>query len=136
MPNQGSVFISYSRRDKAFAESLHAAFERAGRNAWLDTEDIRPTARWSNEIARAIDGADAIIFVLSPDFAASTECAKEIEHASKQNKRLIPVVARAMEPRAVTAALAELQWISFVDEARFQTMFELLRRQSIQTSPG
>src|SRR5262249_8612895 len=128
---KASVFISYSRRDEEFAKTLLVAFERDGRKAWRDKEDIRPTARWSNEIASAMDGSDGIIFGLSPDFGSSSECAKEIEHAAKQKKRLIPIVARPVEPRALPAALAELQWISFVN-ASFETVFETLS-QAIDT---
>ena len=31
-----SVFISYSRRDKAFAQSLHSALIAAGHDVWID----------------------------------------------------------------------------------------------------
>src|SRR5688500_9334085 len=125
MADKASVFISYSRRDERFAAELLAAFECEGRNAWLDKEDIHPTGKWASEIAAAIDSSDVIVCVLSPDFAGSDECAKEIKRAADQNKRLVPVVARAVEPRTVPATLAELQWISFSD-ARFETAFATL----------
>ena len=97
LPNRASIFISYSRRDADFVRLLHAAFEGAGRKAWLDQDDIRPVAKWASEIAVAIDHSDVIVFVLSPDFVASEECTKEIRHAAAQNKRLIPVKARAID---------------------------------------
>jgi hypothetical protein len=54
------VFISYSRRDKEFVRSLQAALEKEGREAWVDWEDIPPTADWMAEIHAAIEGADTI----------------------------------------------------------------------------
>jgi hypothetical protein len=34
------VFVSYSRRDYAFVRQLVDAVSRAGKEVWLDTEDI------------------------------------------------------------------------------------------------
>ena len=121
-----SIFISYSRRDSEFAQRLHAAFVDAGRTAWLDNEDIRPIAKWSREIGNAIDESDAVVFILSPHFNASEECAKEVRHAAAQNKRLIPVKAAAIEPATVQPSLAELQWVSFCDGAPFDDAFRIL----------
>ncbi|HLO32031.1 MAG TPA: toll/interleukin-1 receptor domain-containing protein [Anaerolineales bacterium] len=36
----GSVFISYSRKDKAFVQELNDALDTAGVNAWVDWEEI------------------------------------------------------------------------------------------------
>ncbi len=38
------VFISYSRKDKGFAARLHQALTGRQREAWVDLEDIPPTA--------------------------------------------------------------------------------------------
>ena len=76
------VFISYSRRDEEFAATLSEAFQRAGREAWRDKDDIRPVAKWAKEISTGIDSSDVIVFLLSPDFVASAECVKEIKHAA------------------------------------------------------
>ena len=125
-PAAASIFISYSRKDADFAQRLHAAFVAAGRHAWLDNEDIRPVAKWSSEIASAIDQSDATVFILSPHFNASEECAKEVRHAAAQNKRLIPVKAAPIDPATVNPALAELQWVSFADGAPFEDAFRVL----------
>jgi WD40 repeat protein len=123
-----SIFISYSRKDSEFAFRLHAAFEEAGRKAWLDKDDIRPMARWASEIASAIDQSDAVVFILTPHFIASEECAREVRHAAAQNKRLIPITAVTVQPQTVPPALAELQWVSFCDGASFADSFQVLTR--------
>jgi WD40 repeat protein len=124
-PDRGraSVFISYSRRDSDFVHTLREAFATAGRPAWLDTADIRPVSDWSVEIAEAIDGSDAVVCVVSPDFVHSAQCAKELAHADEQKKRLIPVVARPVDPATLPPALAKLQWITFCDNASFDAAF-------------
>ena len=90
------VFISYSRKDKEFAETLHTALEKSGKDAWIDWQDIPLTSEWWKEIETGIEGADTFIFVISPDSVASKVCGEEIDHAVKHNKRLFPVVRRDM----------------------------------------
>ena len=65
------VFISYSRKDKDFATRLHKALQDRNREAWVDLEDIPPTAEWREKIRAGIKGARAFVFVLSPDSMAS-----------------------------------------------------------------
>ena len=36
------VFISYARKDKEFVRRLHAALIEAGRDSWVNWEDIPP----------------------------------------------------------------------------------------------
>jgi hypothetical protein len=53
------LFISYSRADGAFVRERCEALTRRGINAWVDWEDIPPSAQWMAEICRGIDAADA-----------------------------------------------------------------------------
>jgi WD40 repeat protein len=110
------VFISYSRTDKEFASWLHDSLAGRGKDVWIDVEDIPPTATWLDEIFAAMEGADAVILVLSPDAAASEVCKKEIDHALTLHKRLIPVVCRVVPPAAVDERIRALQWIDFTGE--------------------
>ena len=77
------LFISYSRKDREFVRALHDALRNAGREAWVDWEDIPLTADWMQEIHGAIEAADSFLFVISPDSVVSEVCAREIEHAAK-----------------------------------------------------
>ena len=51
MPN---MFISYSRKDKEFAEKLVKALEAEGRDIWIDYEDIPFASEWWDEICSGI----------------------------------------------------------------------------------
>ena len=62
-------------------------------------------------IYRAIEGADTFIFVLTPDSVVSEVCRREIEHAATHNKRMVPIVARDVDAKAVPEPLAKLNWI-------------------------
>ena len=44
------VFISYSRKDIAFARLLHEALVENGLETWIDWQDIPPSADWLAEV--------------------------------------------------------------------------------------
>lgn len=121
-----SIFVSYSRRDGAFVRALHEALAARERQTWVDWEGIAPTADWMNEIRAAIDAAEAVVFVLSPESAASPVCAQELEHALAQNKRLIPILRRMVDPAQVPPALARLNWLYVRDEDDFDAAVRTL----------
>ena len=107
----GSVFLSYSRKDKPQAQRLHAALTARSRDVWIDWQDIPPTAAWWDEICTAIEAADAVLFLISPDSAASKVCGAELAHAQTLNKRLLPLVARDVDPTLLPQAVSALNWI-------------------------
>ena len=69
--------ISYARADEAFVTRLRRELIGNGKEVWLDSEEISPTAGWREEIERAIDSAPTLTFVISPDSLASEHCAYE-----------------------------------------------------------
>ena len=121
-----SIFISYSRRDSDFVRALHEALVARERQTWVDWEGIAPTADWMNEIHAAIDAAEAVVFVLSPESAASPVCAQELEHALAQNKRLIPILRRMVDPAQVPQHLARLNWVYLRDTDDFDAAMRTL----------
>ncbi|GEM_PF-6058928 len=106
-----NIFISYSRKDKAFAGRLTEALQKSELETWIDWEDIPPTADWMDQIHKGIEKADGFLFLLSPDSVASKVCRQEVDHAVKNGKRLIPIVARDVNPNDVHPALAKVNWI-------------------------
>src|SRR5262245_553172 len=106
-----SLFISYSRKDIETARKLTKAFEGQGLDFWIDWEGIPPTVDWWQEIEKGIEEADVFLFLLSPDSVSSKVCRQEIEHAAKNGKRLIPIVARDITADEPPLELAHLNWI-------------------------
>ncbi len=98
------VFISYSHRDRRAAERVAETIRNEGYDAWWDV-DIRPGANWAEETAEALNGSQAIVMLISPDFMKSDWAQKEIDFAltgEKFNRRVIPVLLRPT---------AQLPWI-------------------------
>ncbi|NET37713.1 MAG: TIR domain-containing protein [Cyanothece sp. SIO1E1] len=124
--SDNDVFISYSRQDKTFVESLHQALEKTNHNVWVDWEDIPPTAEWRQEIYRGIEAADNFIFVISPNSIASRVCQEELAHAIQHAKRLIPIVWQEVDNQRVDPALAQLNYIFFRPQDDFDRAYHRL----------
>lgn len=99
------IFLSYSRRDQEFVRELHDSLISEGREVWVDWESIPLTADWFEEIKAGIEGADAFLFIISPDSVRSEVCAAEIEHAINMNKRFVPLLYRELIEAHDKAAL-------------------------------
>ena len=117
----GSVFISYSRRDKSFVQKLNDALDDAGVQAWVDWEGIELASDWMERISSAIQTHDAFIFVISPDSLKSRVCAEELELSLKLNKKLIPVLYR--EPKkdqGMHEKLSATNWVYMRKDDNFE----------------
>lgn len=126
-----SVFISYSRKDKAFVKNMFdsLALLRKETDIWVDWEDIPPSNDWLDEIHKGIEKKDCFIFVLSPDSIKNEVCNWEVDHAVKNGKRMIPVVCRDVDYRDVRRELASLNWIFFrTDGDDFNAAMNLLEK--------
>lgn len=75
------VFISYSRKNKSFAQQLFDRLESSGRDSWVDWEGIPFSANWRRQIRRGIESANTVVFIMSPASLASPVCQLEIAHA-------------------------------------------------------
>jgi WD40 repeat protein len=132
----GRVFISYSRKDKPFVQALNDALDRAGVYAWVDWEGIELASDWMETIKDAIQGADAFLFVISPDSLNSKICAQELEFGISLNKKLIPILYREPDKASTLhEKLSSTNWVYLRQEDNFdETLPRLV--QSINTDLG
>ena len=121
-----TIFISYSRKDGDFVRRLHEALGAQDHQTWVDWEGIAPTAEWMKEITAAIDATSAFAFVMTPSSLASSVCAQELEHATAQKKRLIPILRQDIEGTSSPESLAKLNWIFFRDSDDFDKSVQTL----------
>ena len=109
------VFISYSRKDIEFAGKIVQALADNGLDTWIDWESIPKGEDWWREIQSGIEGADAFLFLISPDSIASKVCNDELNHAGKNGKRILPIIIRNPEMEKVPEVLSKLNWIFLRD---------------------
>ena len=117
---KAKVFISYSRKDIAFADRLEAALKARGFEPLIDRTEIYAFEEWWKRIEALIARADTVVFVLSPDAVASEVALKEVAFAASLNKRFAPIVCRRVDDKPVPEALAKLNFIFFDDAAQFE----------------
>ncbi|MBX3085624.1 MAG: TIR domain-containing protein [Anaerolineae bacterium] len=139
------VFISYSRRDSEFVQRLNNAFVNSGRVVWIDWQSIPRGEDWWGEIQQGIEGAEGFICVITEHWLTSEICQREIEHARKHNKRILPVIRQPIEDEVETRVkgtwmdqpweslardqwtyLRHLNWVRFDDDMRFDAEFSEL----------
>jgi formylglycine-generating enzyme required for sulfatase activity len=133
---KAKIFISYSRKDVAFADRLDAALKARGFEPLIDRQDpialqdwskgIAPFEDWWKRIETLITKADTIVFVLSPDAVTSKVALDEIKYAASLNKRFAPVVCRQVEDSSVPDELRRLNFVFFEDATRFDASADRL----------
>ena len=85
------VFISYNHADKDFAENLAVHLVQAKQNVWIDKWELNAGDSLIAKIEEALEGADAILVILSKDSVKSEWCKKELRSG----------LVRELEQRAV-----------------------------------
>ncbi|NWF70722.1 MAG: TIR domain-containing protein [Chloroflexi bacterium] len=116
------IFISYSRRNKPFAERLARDLSDAGLDVWIDFRQIEGGERWRDEIFKGLEKSEAVVYCISPDAIKSEWCRREVATARGQNKVVYPiVVVNALE---MLEQFPETEWISEIQFITFENRYE------------
>ncbi|MGF1533726.1 MAG: toll/interleukin-1 receptor domain-containing protein [Bernardetiaceae bacterium] len=121
------VFVSYSRKDGDFARKLNTRLQEAGKTTWFDQESISSGVDFEKEIYKGIDGADNIVFLISPDSIASEYCEREVAYAAQLGKRFITLLCRPTDPQMMPEVLRVINWIDFHSKAFDKVFPELIQ---------
>jgi hypothetical protein len=117
------IFISYSRKDIAFARKLAGDLEKAGYDVWWDLTDLRGGDDWPRVIPAAIETSQYVIVVLSPNSAVSDWVAKEYTQALDLRKKIIPIM---LKPSRVPFALNTINYVNFASGEYIDNLNNLL----------
>lgn len=113
-----NVFISHAEKDHAYAASLRKALVEGGVTVW-EPRSVEPGDNWALEVGKALDKADALVILLSPDAVASERVRRDIEFAISSPRfkdRLIPILVRpTVEAPWILRELP--QWLGTVNPA-------------------
>lgn len=126
------VFVSYSRRNKAFCARLSRDLSDAGLDVWVDFRQIQGGELWQNEIFRGIERSEIVVFCLSPESVASEWCRREVLTARAQGKHIIPVMLKnafdALNNQEDMRWMLDLHILMFEDryEAAFPELLDAL----------
>ena len=96
------IFISYRREGGEFlGKVLYDELSRNGYSVFYDIESMR-SGRFNEQLYEKIEESDDFLLILTPDCLDRCKNSedwvrKEIEHAVKLNKNIIPIVTREFE---------------------------------------
>ena len=108
------VFISYSRKDLAFAREIAKGLSLFGEfQISIDTEAIHEGEAWQARLRALIEAADTVVFILTPHSAESPICQWEVDEAERLSKRILPVQAAPLEGSKPPERLAALHYVRF-----------------------
>ena len=138
------VFISYSRKNSDFVHKLDDALTAAGRDVWVDWQDIARGEDWWRSIEVGIDSSDTVLVVVTEHWLLSEVCQRELEYIRQQNKRVFPIIRQKIEgdialrvkgtwvdqeweqrARDNWKYLRSLNWLFFDDDTTFDVVLRL-----------
>lgn len=125
------VFLSYSRKDSAFADKLLAALSERGLEPYLDKQDIAPGEPWQGRLGSLIAAADSIVLIVSPESIKSPVVTWEVNEAERLNKRILPAVYRQVPDQDVPERLRRLNYIFFTEQESFAAAIDQLVRATL-----
>lgn len=122
------IFISHSSLDNACASAIKSWLESIGFEApFLDSDSetgIAPGAAWERTLYRELEGADAVILILTANWMASKWCFAEFTQARALGKPVFPIIEAPAGDRLVASDIQHLDLL--IDR---QGGLERLRRE-------
>lgn len=91
------VFLSYAQSDREVARELAMHLEEAGHKVWFADDALFPGQNIALEVGKALNKAEAVVVLLSPQALKSDWVRQEIEFAlgaPQFRGRLIPVIVK------------------------------------------
>ena len=103
-------FISYSRQEVSFADSLARELEKRGLTTWVDFRNLVPGSSWQSQLDAGVTQAKAILLIVSPASMSSEPVKDEWHKSLRQGKRIILIIFQGAE---LDDQLAHLEWVDF-----------------------
>ncbi len=103
-----SIFLSYSRREAPFVDSLANALEALNYHVWLDYRSLVPARPWAGQIDDGIVNADVVVLLVSKEALASEYVGLEWQRAIELNKRIVLALFEAVP---LPPDLAAREWV-------------------------
>ncbi|CAF3443246.1 unnamed protein product [Rotaria socialis] len=124
------VMISYAHKDTTFCKKLVTKMqERFQGDIWVDFNKLSPQYEddWE-EIAKAITRCDVILMIVTENYCSSKSCRREVIHADKRNKRMIPIY-QGKDYKAddwFEIRVGSATWVRFGDKKNDEEVMEIL----------
>lgn len=84
------VFVCYAHEDREIVFAQVAWLKSRGFHLWVD-EAIEAGSRWSDDLARAVEGCGTFLYFLTPRSVNSRYCLDEVHFALECGRPIVPV---------------------------------------------
>ncbi len=136
MTQPAEVFVSYSREDLPRVSELVARLREAGVSLWIDQSGIDAATLWSEQIVNALEGAKALLLMVSEAAVQSHNVAKEVVLVSERKGHILPVhLEPTVIPTALRYPLAGIQHVEYYRDPKAgqQAILRALERIGVRT---
>ena len=106
------VFVSYSAKDKAFADGLCAALENKRIRCWVAPRDVLPGKNYAEALIEALNNSKIMVLVFSSNSNNSLHVAREVERAVNKGIPIIPIrIENVIPTKSMEYFLSVPQWL-------------------------
>ena len=110
------IFICYEEQDKTIRNAVVQSLSRYAKTCWTHDRDIQKGEQYDRAIERGIEGADNFFFFISPSSVASEYCQRELAHALKYHKRVVPLLIIPTPISSMPDKLRSLQYVDLTEK--------------------
>lgn len=111
------VFISYSQKDKPFADSVCAGLEGAKIRCWVAPRDITGGMNYAESIIDAIRNCSVFVLIFSSEANTSNHVLREVERAVNNSKIIIPFrIQDCMPSKSMEYFISVPHWLDAYTE--------------------
>lgn len=129
-----TIFLSYSRIDKALVPPLLKGLDRLRHEVWLD-EQLEGGQTWWDEVLAQLRACDVALVCVSEAMLDSDACKAELRYAQALGKPVLPVALETLNADLLPANLGRLQIVDYTStnpQAPFDLMAAL---ESLPAAP-
>jgi len=94
------VFISYSQKDRVYAEQVCTSLEAANVRCWIAPRNIKPGADWAESIIAALGSCRAMVVIFSSSANTSPQVTREVQRAFEKGLTVMPFRIEDVQPSA------------------------------------
>ena len=111
------VFISYSSKNKEFADAICHRLEEGGTKCWYAPRDVGIGEKWTESIVRAIKSCKFFILVFSEESNASEQVLREVTIAVESGCAILPFRVDDSEMSdSLTYYLKSVHWLDAINK--------------------
>jgi hypothetical protein len=106
------VFVSYSTKDKAFADGLCATLENRKIRCWVAPRDVLPGQNYAEALMEAVNASRVLVLIFSSNSNDSPHVSAEVERAVDKGIPIIPVrIENVVPTKTMENFLSSPHWL-------------------------